>query len=432
MTNGRKSGAATALTLLLAINLFNYIDRYVLASVLPTLKQEFLAGDPNQNGKAGLCTTSFLISYIFTAPIFGWLAYRFSRWILIGTSVALWSLASGWSGLATSFGVLLCTRLFVGIGEAGYGPAAPTIIADLYPLKTRGRVLAWFYVAIPVGSALGYAYGGKVADLLNWRWAFYLVVPPGLLLAAICFFMREPRATLSDAPRQRPKLTDYFALLRNRSYVLNTAAMTVMTFAIGGFSAWMPDYIFLDRRAEFPASQNLLGNIDLTFGGITAGAGLLATLFGGWAGDKLRERFASSYFLVSGMGMLLCVPATIAVIYVRFPMAWLMIFIAVFFLFFNTGPSNTALANVTPPTVRASAFALNIFIIRLLGDATSPPLIGVVRDRWNMNVALWGVAVLMIVAGALWFWGAKYLPADTDAIEGAADSQSTKNNSSHS
>jgi len=109
------------------------------------------------------------------------------------------------------------------------------------------------------------------------------------------------------------------------------------------------------------------------------------------------------------------------VIYVRFPMAWLMIFIAVFFLFFNTGPSNTALANVTPPTVRASAFALNIFIIHLLGDATSPPLIGVVRDRWNMNVALWGVALLMIVAGSLWFWGAKYLPADTNAIEGAGD-----------
>ena len=99
-------------------------------------------------------------------------------------------------GLATSFAVLLCTRLFVGIGEAGYGPAAPTIIADLYPIKTRGRVLAWFYVAIPVGSALGYAFGGKIADLLGWRWAFYLVVPPGLFLAACCFFMREPRAAV--------------------------------------------------------------------------------------------------------------------------------------------------------------------------------------------------------------------------------------------
>ena len=201
MTNERKSAARTALTLLLAINLFNYIDRYVLASVLPTLKHEFLAGDPNQNGKAGLWTTAFLISYMFTAPIFGWLADRFSRWILIGMSVAVWSLASGWSGLATSFGVLLCTRLFVGIGEAGYGPAAPTIIADLYPLKTRGRVLAWFYVAIPVGSALGYAYGGKIADLLGWRWAFYLVVPPGLLLAALLFF---PARTAGNFRGKRP------------------------------------------------------------------------------------------------------------------------------------------------------------------------------------------------------------------------------------
>jgi len=417
MTNEQKSGARTALVLLLAINLFNYIDRYVLASVLPTLKQQFLAGDPNQNGKAGLWTTAFLISYMCTAPIFGWLADRFSRWILIGISVTIWSLASGWSGLATSFAVLLCTRLFVGIGEAGYGPAAPTIIADLYPVKTRGRVLAWFYVAIPVGSALGYAFGGKIADLFGWRWAFYLVVLPGLLLAACCFFMREPRATTGSRDRIRPTLRDYIDLFRIPSYVLNTAAMTVMTFAIGGFSAWMPDYIFLDRHSEFPSSEHLLGNIGLTFGAITAAAGLSATLTGGWLGDKLRERFASSYFLVSGVGMLICFPATLAVIYVRFPMAWLMIFIAEFFLFLNTGPSNTALANVTLPAVRASAFALNIFIIHLLGDATSPPLIGSVRDRWNMNVALWGVALLMIVAGALWFWGAKYLPADTNAIE---------------
>jgi MFS family permease len=408
--------------LLLAINLFNYIDRYVLAALLPTLKQEFLAGDPNQNGKAGLWTTAFLFTYMLTAPLFGWLADRFSRWILIGLGVAVWSLASGWSGLATSFAVLLATRVFVGIGEAAYGPAAPTIISDVYPLKDRGRVLAWFYVAIPVGSALGYAWGGKIADLLNWRWAFYLVVPPGLLLAACCFFMRDPRAGLSQgkAPAVRPKLRDYGNLFRIPSYVINTAAMTVMTFAIGGFSAWMPDYIFQDRRAEFGPGANSLGSIDFTFGAITAAAGMAATLLGGWAGDKLRDRFASSYFLVSGVAMLLSVPATLAVIYVRFPAAWVMLFIAIFFLFFNTGPSNTALANVTPPFVRASAFALNILIIHLFGDAFSPPLIGVVRDRWNMDVALFGVAVLMVIAGLLWFWAAKFLPRDTAAVESAS------------
>jgi MFS transporter, Spinster family, sphingosine-1-phosphate transporter len=420
MRSEPKSAANRALALLLAINLFNYIDRYVLAAVLPTLKHEFLAGDPHQNFKAGWWTSAFLLAYFLMAPIFGLLADRFSRWLLVGTGVALWSLASGWSGLATSFWILLCTRTFVGVGEAAYGPAAPTIIADLYPVTSRGRVLAWFYVAIPVGSALGYAFGGKIGDLLGWRWAFYLVVPPGLLLASFCFFMREPRRA-AEARKEGPRLRDYLRLLRIRSYLLNTAAMTVMTFAIGGFSAWMPDYIFLDRAAEFGASEHSLGHINLVFGGITAAAGLLATLLGGWTGDKLRRRFPSSYFLVSGAGMLLSVPATLGIIYVHFPSAWLVIFIAIFFLFFNTGPSNTALANVTPPFIRASAFALNIFIIHLFGDAMSPWLIGIVRDRWNMNVALWGVAVLMFAAGCLWFCGAKYLPSDTEAIESAGD-----------
>ena len=422
MQNGKTGGGAhVALWLLLSINLFNYIDRYILAALLPTIKQEFLAGDPLQNTKAGWLAPAFLISYMCMAPIFGWLADRYSRWMLVGLGVAVWSLASGWSGMAATFAILLWTRIFVGIGEAAYGPAAPTIISDLYPLSTRGRKMALFYVAIPLGSALGYAFGGQIGDLLGWRWAFYLVVPPGLLLAAFCLFMREPVvAKKQRSAAKRTTLSDYLVLFRIRSYMLNTAAMTVMTFAIGGFSFWMPDYIFLDRGDELAGSQHTLGNIGMTFGAITAVAGVLATLIGGWTGDKLRERFASSYFLISGAGMFLCFPAMLAVIYVPFPMAWIMIFIAEFFLFFNTGPSNAALANVTPRTVRASAFALNIFIIHALGDAISPPLIGAIRDRWNMDVALFGVSFLMLVAGLLWFWGAKFLPADTAAVEAAA------------
>jgi MFS family permease len=413
--------AHTALVLLLAINLFNYIDRYILAALLPTIKQEFLAGDPNQNAKAGFLATAFLVSYMCTAPIFGWLADRFSRWMLVGVGVVVWSLASGWSGMAATFAILLWTRIFVGIGEAAYGPAAPTIISDLYPLSTRGRMMALFYVALPVGSALGYAFGGKIGDILGWRWAFYLVVPPGLLLAAFCFFMRDPHGSNTrGSVAGKATVRDYLLLFRNRSYIFNTAAMTVMTFAIGGLSNWMPDYIFLDRADQLPGSQRTLGNIGLTFGAITALAGLIATILGGWAGDKLRAHYASSYFLVSGVGMLLCFPATLAVIYVPFPMAWVMIFIAEFFLFFNTGPSNTALANVTLPTVRASAFALNIFIIHALGDAISPPVIGAIRDRWNMDVALFGLSFLILVAGLLWFWGAKFLPEDTARVEAAS------------
>ena len=220
---------------LLAINLFNYVDRYVLASVLPTLKHEFLAGDPNQNGKAGLWTTAFLISYMFTAPIFGWLADRFSRWILIRNECGALEFGQRLVGSGhLVWGSALHKDCSLGSEKRVTDRLRPRSVADLYPLKTRGRVLAWFYVAIPVGSALGYAYGGKIADLLSWRWAFYLVVPPGLLLAALCFFLRDPRATSEQ--KGPPPLRDYRGLFRIRSYVLNTAAMTVMTFAIGGFS----------------------------------------------------------------------------------------------------------------------------------------------------------------------------------------------------
>ena len=172
---GIRRSARFALGLLLAINLFNYIDRYVLAAVLPEVGDTMLAGDPNREAKLGWLATAFLLSYMVMSPVFGWLADRFNRWALVGFGVLLWSLASGESGRARDFmlggylvqayWVLLVTRLFVGVGEAAYGPAAPTIIADYYPVADRGRVLAFFYMAIPVGSAMGYLLGG-----LHHRW----------------------------------------------------------------------------------------------------------------------------------------------------------------------------------------------------------------------------------------------------------------------
>ena len=145
----------------------------------------------------GWLVSAFLISYMAISPVFGWLADRFPRWKLIALGVILWSLASGASGLALSFTMLLATRVFIGVGEAAYGPVAPTLIADLYPISSRGKVLAWFYAAIPVGPALGYSLGK--AMLSHWRWAFYSVMPPGILLGIWCLLMPEPRRGLSDS-----------------------------------------------------------------------------------------------------------------------------------------------------------------------------------------------------------------------------------------
>lgn len=401
-------GARVALILLLLINLFNYIDRLVLAAVLPKIKSDLLPGDPHADTKLGWLATAFLVSYMVASPIFGWLADRFSRWVLVGFGVILWSIASGESGRASMFSVLLITRLFVGIGEAAYGPAAPTIISDFYPVARRGQVLAWFYIAIPVGSALGYLLGGQFVSHGHWRWAFYSVVPPGLLLGLICFFMPKPPAG-QGGPKHHAKMSDYFGLLRTKSYVLNCAGMAAMTFAIGGISVWMPTYV-----AEFRKAGEL-GNVNTIFGGITVVTGIMGTLLGGWVGDWLRTRMRGAYLAVSGAGLLAAFPFFLAMLVTPFPFAWIFIFLAEFCLFFNTGPSNTALANVSRPQVRASAFALNILIIHSLGDALSPPAIGGLSDHFhgNMNVGFVAVGAVMLLGGLLWIWGARYLDADT-------------------
>jgi len=408
------SGARSALFLLLAINLFNYIDRQILAALEPDIRASFFApGDVNAMTKTGLLADAFFVTYMISAPILGLLADRFSRWIIVGSAVILWSLASGASGLAATFAILFATRICVGIGEGGYGPAAPTILADLFPIETRGRMMAIFYAAIPVGSALGYVIGGLVGAHFGWRWAFYLVTPPGLLLGLLCFWQRDPRVAAHHLEQESPRrsIRDYLRLFRTRSYLINCVAQTLMTFVTGGLGFWAAAY--LRYRNQSP-------DVGMTiFGLITVVAGLVSTLLGGVIADKLRSRFAGSYFWVSGIGMLIACPFFIATLYIPFPAAWITMFLAIFFLFVNTGPSNTALANVSLPAVRATAFAVNILVIHALGDVQAFWLLGYIGGHANMHVAFLFVSGIIFLSGLAWLIGVKYLPADTAAVETA-------------
>jgi MFS transporter, Spinster family, sphingosine-1-phosphate transporter len=413
--NKTMSGARTALFLLLAINLFNYIDRQILAALEPDIRATFFASDDvNAMTKTGLLGDAFFVTYMISAPILGLLADRISRWLIVGSAVILWSLASGGSGLAATFAILFATRICVGIGEGGYGPAAPTILSDLFPIETRGRMMAIFYTAIPVGSALGYVIGGLVGAHLGWRWAFYLVTPPGLLLGLLCFWQRDPRVTADHLVQKSPRrsIRDYLNLFRTRSYLINCIAQTLMTFVTGGLGFWVPAY--LRYRHQSP-------DVGMTiFGLITVVAGLISTLLGGVVADGLRSRVPSSYFWVSGIGMLIACPFFIVALYIPFPAAWFAMFVAIFFLFLNTGPSNTALANVSLPAVRATAFAANIFVIHALGDVQAFWLLGYIGGHTNMHVAFLFVSGIILLSGVAWLIGVKYLPADTAAVENAA------------
>src|SRR3989440_1673962 len=403
-------GAGGALFLLLLINLFNYIDRQVLAAVEPDIRETFFAaGDVNAMTKPGLPGDAFFVTYMISAPILGLLADRFSRWIIVGSAVILWSLASGGSGLAVTFAILFATRICVGIGEGGYGPAAPTILSDLFPIETRGRVMAIFCAAIPVGSALGYVIGGSIGAHLGWRWAFYLVAPPGLLLGLLCFWQRDPRVSAHHLVQESPRrsLRDYLDLFRTRSYLINCIAMTLMTFVTGGLGFWVPAY--LRYRNQSP-------DVGMTiFGLITVVAGLVSTLLGGVIADKLRPRFAGSYFWVSGIGMLVACPFFVTTLYIPFPAAWITMFFAIFFLFLNTGPSNTALANVSLPAVRATAFAANILVIHALGDVQAFWLLGYIGGHTNIRVGVFFVSRINFLSRGAWVFCVEYFPAHTAA-----------------
>jgi MFS family permease len=412
-------GARPALILLLLINLFNYIDRQVLAAVEPEIRSHFLSKDSpgsefwlgikdEPKFWTGVLSMAFLVSYMLLSPLFGWLADRMSRWLLVAIGITVWTIASGGSGLAATFTIMFITRCFVGVGEAAYAPVAPTVISDLYPVQRRGAVLAWFYVAIPVGSALGYVLGASVKSSLNWQWAFYLVVPPGLLLAVLCLRMPDPPRGVADSAEavRKPRMKDFLVLLHTPSYVFCTLGMAAMTFALGGIAWWMPAYLQEYKKLDESAIT--------IFGGIVVVTGLGATLLGGMAGDRLKARFSGSYFLVSGVAMMLGFPLFVIFLYTpTFPLAWVPLTLAVFCLFFNTGPTNTILANVTHPSMRASAFAINILFIHLFGDVISPPILGLVIGKDNYKEGFMVVSAMVLIGGMFWLLGMRFLAADT-------------------
>ena len=385
-----------ALGLLLAVNLLNYIDRQVLFAVFPLIKADLSISDT----ELGLLGSAFMVSYMVIAPVFGWLGDHWDRVKLASTGVVIWSFATILAGFAPGYRTLLAARATVGVGEASFGTVSPGLIADFFEKEKRGSVLSLFYVAIPVGSALGYLLGGVLGQRFGWHAAFLMVGLPGLIIAVPLWFLRAPkrRGVEVDLPEPGQKgLSGYLQLFHNRSFVTNTLAMAAMTFAIGGLAQWIPTFLFRTHLLNVEKAN-------LMFGATTVVAGILGTLAGGVLGDRWQKRSSKGDLLVSGWGFFIGAPfAAWAILARDVPSCMAAIFIAEFFLFLNTGPLNTVIVNVTNPAVRAMAFALNIFFIHALGDAISPTILGWFSDQWGLRIALLSTPLVMVLAGVFCF-----------------------------
>jgi MFS family permease len=406
--------ARFALFVLFAVNFLNYIDRYVLSAVAELIHKEFGLMD----AQVGLLGAMFMVAYMLFSPVAGVLADRFPRRFFVGGGVLVWSLATFLSGLAGGYRALLWARSIIGAGEAGFGSVAPTLIADLFPKSSRGRMLSFFYVAIPVGSALGYLLGGFVGNRYGWRPAFFVAGAPGAVLGVMAFFMAEPPRGAGDGvSSSAERVFDRGAVLglrRNSTFVHTVLAMAAMTFALGGMAFWFPTYLGRVRGMGIAEANSV-------FGGITVAAGLLGTFLGGEIGDRLQGRTKKSYLLVSGVGMLLAIPALVVGLLAPGRTLFLgSLFLAEVLVFLNTGPANAVLVNVVLPEIRATAVAIAIFVYHVLGDVPSPALIGFVSDRTgSLTLALLSTSVAMAVSGVLYLRGARTLEADTEAVNRA-------------
>jgi len=389
----------TALLVLTALNLVNYVDRSVLNAVQPLVQTEFNL----TKTQLGTLTSAFLIFYMVAAPFVGPLADRYSRKRIIALGAFFWSALTLLTAVTHNYTELLVRHTLVGIGEATFVTIAPAFVADLYSEDRRGRILGVFYLAIPVGFALGYLLGGHLGPSHGWRFPFYIAAIPGFVLGIAVLFLKEPERGQFDSLQETPERSTILGLARNPAFLTATLGMAAMTFSLGGILVWLPQFLYSERHYSLKAANDILGMSVVV-------DGILAALVGGWLGDYLLRRWKSSYYLVSAVGMALGVPFMIVALFSTGRLMVPAIGVAAFFLLLNTSPLNAAVINSVGAHIRATAIAVNIFIIHSLGDVLSPTMMGWVADHRSLQAAFILPVIAMVLSSAILFYGMKYAP----------------------
>ena len=421
-----RSSSRTALAVLTGINLLNYLDRYIVAGMVGPLKREFDASDT----EVGLLMSIFLVSYMVVSPVIGWVARTRSRTGLLAIGVALWSAATAGGAFARSIWHLLLMRAATGVGEAAYATVGPALLADHYPPHRRAGALSIFYAAIPVGTACGYMMAGYISSRWGWREAFLVAGLPGLAIALLCLWLRDPPRgryddsdRAGDAPSQGAAHVDSDAMRmlpaakalgRNRRFVQTTIGYAAFTFAFGALATWMPYYMEQVRgwSAETAA---------VAFGAIIVATGFAGTLLGGWAAGRLGGGRDDSALRIAGWCMIGAAP--LSVVALAAPQSWVLVpalVLAATLSFATQGPINAVTLNSVGPAMRAAAVGVSVLCIHLFGDVPSPALAGWISDNapaaWREGIlraigsasdsglplGLAMIPVAMAIAGAVW------------------------------
>ncbi|XP_043996793.1 protein spinster homolog 2 isoform X6 [Gambusia affinis] len=380
---------------------------------------------------AGLLQTVFICSFMVAAPIFGYLGDRFNRKIILSCGIFFWSTVTLLSSFIGKeyYWLFVLSRGLVGIGESSYSAISSTIIGDLYTSNSRTMMLSVFYLAIPLGSGLGYILGSGAKDAAeDWHWALRVSPVLGITVGTlILLFVPDPKRGSADQMEghihhSQSWLSDMKALAKNRSYVFSSLATSAVSFATGAFGMLIPIYLFraqvVQKEVEACTKKVCSSRDSLIFGAITCVTGLLGLVIGAVATRFFRRKTGRADPLVCAVSMLgsaifICLIFVVAKNSIVG--AYVCIFIGETLLFVNWALTADILMFVIIPTRRATAVAFQSFTSHLLGDAGSPYLIGKISDKLQERFAsseLWkflslGYALMLcpfiIVLGGMFF-----------------------------
>ncbi len=401
---------AYVLAILVILYTFNFVDRVIVGILAEPIKHDLGLSDTQLGLMSG---AAFALFYTFLGIPIARLADRGSRtWIMTG-ALAIWSGFTALCGQAQSFLQLFVARVGVGVGEAGGVAPAFSLISDYFPPRQRARALAVFSFGVPIGSGLGTLLGGLVASAVDWRVAFLSVGVGGLLLAPLFrLTVREPVRGALDAlsgspPVARSSFPDALRLLaRKRSFLLLTLGASSSSVVGYGLLFWTPSFFIRSHGLTLAQTAWLVGLGTMIFG-------IAGIWFGGWAADRLGVRHKAAYALVPGVMLVAIVPFLVAGVLVPTVLAALVFFIVPMTLNASwTGPVYSALQHLVPPQMRATASALFLFMINLIGIGGGTLFVGALSDhlapRFGSDALRYAIVIaagFYLLSGAF-FWAA--------------------------
>ncbi|MEJ2534966.1 MAG: MFS transporter [Gammaproteobacteria bacterium] len=367
---------ALTLFMLVLVYTFNFIDRQIVGILAVPIKADLGLTDAQLGLMGGL---AFALFYTGLGIPVAMLADRTSRTWIITVALALWSAMTAACGLAQNFWQLFLARLGVGVGEAGGVTPAYSLLMDYYPPGQRARALSVYSFGIPIGSALGIVFGGVIASLIDWRFAFFAVGLAGIVLAPVFrLVVREPTRGAYDPPREPHAAPGIGAILRTLAgkpsfWFISLAASCSSMMGYGLFF-WLPSF--------FVRSYGLtLLDASLFYGAILLVGGLAGIWAGGWLGDRFGAEQRSRHVTIPALAFLGTVPFyLLGILSPNLTLTFFVLLVPTALGLAWLGPVISAVQQIVPPDMRATASAVFLFVNNLIGIGVGTWAIGALSD----------------------------------------------------